>query len=123
MWAALDLGSPPLLTDQLRAHPLVRLAAEAAAVAVVTRQDAVALLAAQRLLGALRASGAGEVRVWVAAYDTSDPVTLAEMRALFGCEVEEAPAPPERLPGGRDPLTGISGQMCGRIRLKARYAA
>ncbi len=89
---AVDLGSPPALDDHLRAHPLVRLAAErAAAVAVVTRQDAAALFAAHRLLNALRACGAGDVRVWVAAYDTRDAVTLAEMAATFGEVVEEAP--------------------------------
>jgi hypothetical protein len=90
-WPAVDLGSPPPVTELLRAHPAVTVAAQAAAVAVVTRQDAAALFATERLLNALAALGAAGVRVWVAAYDTADPVTLAEMRGLFGCEVEEAP--------------------------------
>ncbi len=88
---AVDLGSPPPLTSRARAHPLVRVAAGAAAVAVVMRQDAQSIYATTRLLNALRACGATEVTVWVAAYDTSDPVTLAELRGLFGCPVEEAP--------------------------------
>ena len=88
---AVDLGSPLPLTRGSRAHPLVRLAAEAGAVAVVMRQDAHSIYATTRLLNALRACGATCVAVWVAAYDTSDPVTLDELREIFGCPVEEAP--------------------------------
>jgi diguanylate cyclase (GGDEF)-like protein len=128
---ALDLGSPSPLTDRLRAHPLVELAArEAAAVAVVTRQDAAAMYAAYRMLNTLRARGATEVRVWVAAYDTADPLTLAEMRATLGVPVEEAPPPPGRRWDGTgagvpavDALTGALTRASGEAMLAARVTA
>ena len=126
---ALDLGNPAPLTERLRAHPLVDLAArEAAAVAVVTRQDAAAMYAAYRLLNTLHARGATEVRVWVAAYDTTDPLTLAEMRATLGVPVEEAPPPPGRQGTGgggaaADALTGALSRAAGEALLGVRVAA
>lgn len=92
---AVDLGSPAPLTADLRANPLLVMAAqEAAAIAIVTRQDAAAMYATYRLLTTLRTCGIGEIRVWVAAYDTADPLTLAEMRATLMVPVEEAPHAP-----------------------------
>jgi len=104
----------------------VRLAAEqAAAVAVVTRQDAAALFAAQRLLSTLRACGAAEVRVWVAAYDTADSVTLAEMCALLGVPVEEAPPPPGHaaVTSAADPFTGALVGAAGEALPRSQVTA
>lgn len=54
------------------------------------------MYATYRLLNTLRACGATEGRVWVAAYDTADPLTLAEMCATLGVPVEEVPLPSGR---------------------------
>lgn len=120
---AVDLGSPDPVDGRMHLHPLLRLAArDAAAVAVVTRQDAQAVFAARRMLGALDAAGAREVVVWVAAYDTADPVTLAELRGVFGCEVAEAPslhaAPGAGTVAAADPVTGLPMRADGEALLR-----
>ena len=64
-YVAVDCGSPPALAANGLAHPWVIMAAGGPAVAVVTRDDPAALLAARGLVNALRASGDPDVRVWL----------------------------------------------------------
>ncbi len=79
---ALALGSPPPPVLG-RVHPLVRWAAQSQAVAVVALPEAAEVEASARLIAALRAQGARDVRVWLAGGSVS-PRLLHDLGSALG---------------------------------------